>query len=92
MFAYYTDTYYTILTILRLKHTILMYVIPALAGGGVLTFATTPTFLELATRNFAYRILHQFDIDGANFVKIGKKRFEKITFCDVTTRHFGKKF
>ena len=62
---------------------------PALAGGGggggflpppSEIFAITPTFLELATRNLAYLILHHFDIDGANFVKIGVNFLEKMAF------------
>ena len=36
-------------------------------------FAITPTFLQLATHNLAYLILHQFGIAGANFGNIGLK-------------------
>ena len=71
---------------------------PPLAVGGRFSppppsgiFAITPTFLELTTRNLAYLTLHQFVIDGANFVKIGWEFLEKMTFCDVITCHFRKK-
>ena len=48
-------------------------------------FVITPKPLQLATRNLAYLILHQLDIEGANFVKIGLQFSYKMTY--VTSLH-----
>ena len=70
---------------------------PRPAGGGGVESALLPNFRDNSKTvadidtKFGYLILHQFDIDCANFIETPSNVFEKLRFCDVTTSHFWSK-